>query len=214
MDPTNEPQHDAQNNHKTNYRQYKRNWDKNRRASVNPAERAQHSDQQNMGFFVKILKSLKINYKQFSELTGVSQQLVSWWLSTDDCKYSNIINAFDKLGIDISCHYEPMPDSRYVINEDTFLIQIDSLPQLNTKSETEQCVVLDDVLENDGNLKFLAELIVGLRMDIRSFAQEIDSNYHVVYTWLKKDDIKISKIYKIGNTLQQRVAWTIKKKEQ
>lgn len=203
MDPTQNSKHDGKT--PEDYKEYKQKWDKQRRNT--------QSERQNMEFFIKILKSLKLNYKQFSELTGISQQLVSWWLTSDDCKYSNIISCFDKLGIDIACHYEPIPGGNFVINEDDYSIQIDSLPELGQTQDAELGQVIDQVLSGNGKLRFLAELIDGLKMDIKSFSQHIGSSYHVVYSWFRKDDIKISKIYATGDQLQQKVVWTVKKKD-
>lgn len=201
MDPTKDPKNDG--NAPENYKEYKQKWDK---------ERKKPSDgKKNMAFFTKILKSLKLNYKQFSEKTGLSQQLISWWLTSDDCKYSNIVTSFDQIGIDIGCHYEPLPDSKFVITEDDFSITIDGVPDM-TAEDQEQGLVIDQVLAGNGRLKFLAEFIDGLGIDIRTFSEKIDSNYHVVYSWFKKDDIKISKINLVGDRFQQKVVWTLKQK--
>ena len=203
MDPTQETKHDGKTPEQK--KEYKQKWDRNKRSAT--------PERRNMEFFTKILKSLKLNYKQFSELTGVSQQLISWWLTSDDCKYSNIISSFDKLGIDIACHYEPIPGSNFVIEEDDYSIQIDSLPQLGQAGDNEIGQVIDQVLAGNGKIRFLAELIDGLKMDIKTFSRQIASSYHVVYSWFKKDDIKISKIYLIGDRLQQKVVWSVKKKD-
>lgn len=211
MDSNQEQQHDGKKPEE--YKIYKKQWDRQRKAAGKKNKAEGNSERQNMAFFVKLLKSLKLNYKQFAEMTGVSQQLISWWLASDDCKYSNIVSAFKEIGIDIACCYEPLPESNYVIAEDKFSIHIDSLPELGRENDAEQGLVIDQVLAGNGKLRFLAELIDGLKMDLKSFSEEIESNYHVVYSWFKKDDIKISKIYLIADKLQQKVVWQIKKAE-
>lgn len=203
MDPTKDSKHDGIT--PENYKAYKQKWDKNRRK--NPSEK------KNMAFFTKILKSMKMNYKQFSERSGVSQQLVSWWLTSDDVRYSKIISAFENLDIDISAKFEPLPGNNFVISENDYSIQISSLPVFDNTAEEEPGLVIDQVLAGNGRLRFLAELLDSMKMDIRGFSQNIGSTYHIVYSWFKKDDIKVSNINLIAERFQQKVIWTVKKKE-
>lgn len=202
MDSTKDQKNDGNTSEK--YKEYKQKWDEERKKTTDVKK--------NMAFFTKILKSLKLNYKQFAERAGISQQLISWWLTSDDCKYSNIVTSFEQIGIDIGCHYEPLPDSKFVvpaIPEDNFSIIIDGVPVVAAE-DPEQGLVINQVLAGNGKLRFLAEFIDGLGLDIRTFSEKIDSNYHVVYSWFKKDDIKISKINLVGDRYQQKVVWTLK----
>lgn len=194
-----------------NYKEYKKNWDKKRRTTRRDPETLL-ANKSNMEFFTRILRSMKLTYRQFAEKSGVSQQMVSWWITSDDCKLKNIISSFEKIGIDISCHFEPLPGSKFVIQEDNYSINIDSLPDLTKKSQAPM-LVIDQVLEQNGNLRFIAKLIDGLGLDIKSFCQQLDLSYTAIYQWFKKDDIKISKIYEIADKLQQKVVWDLKRKE-
>lgn len=197
-------EHSEASEYKIDHKEYKQNWDRQRKAN-----RAV----MNMAFFTKILKSLKLNYKQFAENTGISQQLISWWLASDDCKYSNIVSTFEKIGFDIKCHYEPLPDSQFVIPsvlpENNYSILIDGVP-IMADEDQERGQVINQVLAGNGKLKFLAEFIDGIGMDIKSFSEKIDSGYHVVYSWFRKDDMKISKINLVADRFQQKVVWTLK----
>lgn len=204
MDSTQDQKNDGNTSEK--YKEYKQKWDEERKKTTD--------GKKDMAFFTKILKSLKLNYKQFAERTGLSQQLISWWLTSDDCKYSNIVSSFEKIGIDIKCHYEPLPDSRQfvipsVLPENNYSILIDGVP-IMAGEDQERGQVINQVLAGNGKLKFLAEFIDGIGMDIKSFSEKIDSGYHVVYSWFRKDDMKISKINLVADRFQQKVVWTLK----
>lgn len=188
---------------------YKKQWDKKKRLTNKENSTEEIIEQKNMNFFVKIVKSLKLSYKQLAELTGYSQQLISWWLMTDDCKLSNIIGVFEKLGMKIECSYSPLPGSKYVFTTDKFSIEIGEIPIIEKISENEKNVVIDEAIEKNGKLKFLAEFIDALGIGLVAFCKNIGYQYFTVYQWFKKDDIKISKIYDIANITQQKVNWRL-----
>jgi len=190
--------------------EYKKNWDKKKHEASKAAGESETAiEQKNMNFFIKIVKSLKLSYKQLSELTGVSQQLISWWLMADDCKLSNIISIFEKIGMKIECSYSPLPGSKYVFSTEKFTIEIGELPVIETKSDNDKNLVIDEAIRKNGKLKFLAEFIDGLEIGLVPFCKNIEFQYFTVYQWFKKDDIKISKIYEIANRTQQKVNWKL-----
>lgn len=194
----------------TQKQENKKNWDrKKHEAGKATGESETAIEQKNMIFFIKIVKSLGLNYRQFSELTGVSQQLISWWLMVDDCKLSNIISVFDKLGMKIECSYSPLPGSKYVFSSERFSIEIEDLPAIKTKSDNNKNDVLDEALRKNERLRFLAEFINGLEIGLTSFCKNIGIQYFNIYQWFKKDDIKISKIYDIADKTQQKVNWKL-----
>lgn len=192
--------------YKKDYGKYKQEWDRSRQQQN---QKRKKSGQNNMGFFTKLVKSMKLNYKRLSEITGYSQQLISWWISSDDCKYSNIIDIFDKAGISISCHFEPSPDSKYVITQDRYAMRISNLPNLNPTADNHAELVIDQVLQGNGRMRFLAEFIDKTGIGLSGFCTELGVKYFTVYQWFKKDDIKISKIYIAAEKFKQNVIWEV-----
>lgn len=192
--------------YKKDYGKYKQEWDRSRQQQN---QKRKKSGQSNMSFFTKLVKSMKLNYKRLSEITGYSQQLISWWLSSDDCKYSNIIDIFDKAGISISCHFEPSPNSEFIITQDRYAMRITNLPNLNPTIDPRAELVIDQVLQGNGRLRFLAEFIDRAGIGLTGFSAELGMKYFTVYQWFKKDDMKISKIYMAAEKFNQNVIWEV-----
>jgi len=165
----------------------------------------------NMAFFVTIIRNLRLNYKRLSELTGVSQQLISFWIMTDDAKLSRMTDIFDKLGIELKCSYVPSPGSSLITKGTGFSIEIDNVPEFS-RQETERNEVIGKILRSDAKLKFLAELIDRSSSGLVQFCKDMGYHYFTVYQWFMKDDMKISKICEIAEKTNQTVNWKITKK--
>lgn len=181
---------------------YKRNWDRRKREEY-AGKRAEDSY---MHFFYVIIKSMNLNFKTLSKLTGYSQQRISWWMTSDDCSLSNIKTVFSRLGLEIACRYEAMNTVETVITEERYSITMNNLPFVIGRKPSYHGTILDEV---NGNIRFLADFIKKQNLTLPSFCEIIDLNYHAVYSWFKKDDLKISAIYKVAKIMNQRVVWEV-----
>jgi len=166
----------------------------------------------NMAFFVSIVRSLNLNYKRLAELTGVSQQLISFWIATDDIKLSRLLDIFDKIGIRLECSFIPISGNTFVTKNDDFTIEIGDLPQFKPKP-SEKNEVIGRMLSNNVRLRFLAECIDNTGMDLVQFCKEMNYQYFTVYQWITKDDIKISRLYEIAKKTRQTLKWKVTGKQ-
>ena len=167
-------------------------------------------EQRNMYFFTKIIQSLRLNYKQVSELTGYSQQLISWWIVSDDCKLSNIVKLFEKLGIRIECYYTPLDDSPITYKAQNFDLEIDgNLPKIPGAGLYPAADAFAEILSNCVRLRWLADFIMATSTDLNSFCTAMEYNYFTIYQMFLRDDIKMSRIYDIARKTHQKVNWKL-----
>lgn len=200
---------------KYDYREYKKEWDRKRREKKSEQKSGRSS--RNLDFFTEIIRNIGLNNNKLAELSGISQQLISYWIGSDDIKMSRLMDLFDRIGITIECSYSPLQERRTI--EDSsgdrkFTLEIGNLPSFSRAPEKND--VIKEALSGNGRLRFLAEMIDGRYRDLMEFCRQTGLQYFTCYQWFAKDDIKISHIYDIAGRTGNTVSWKVteKKKEQ
>lgn len=160
-----------------------------------------------MSFFTTILQSLKIPYTELAKKSGYSQQLISWWIHTDDCKLSNIIKILESVNVKITPSFSPKNNSTVLFSASNFRIEAEDISAFIKLDEKGK--VLQNSIDHNGNLAFLARFIKEQKMPLQQFSNIVELNYNLVYRWFEHDDIMISKLYQIADKLDQTIVWKI-----
>lgn len=164
-------------------------------------------DKLRMSFFTTIIESIGIPYYELAKQSGFSQQLISWWISTDDCKYSNVVKILETLNIKITPSFQPKNQTKSIFSSEQYKIEVENLPFLLNKNEKNE--LLMSCIEKNGRLAFLAQFIVDQKLNLGTFSSIVEINYNLLYRWLLKDDIKISSLYQIADKMDQTIVWKI-----
>ena len=165
----------------------------------------------NMSFFTKILKTIGINYTELSEKSGFSAQLICYWIKADDCKLENIKKVFRSLGIAITPSFRAKTKQGILFDTENYNIESENISIFVKNGESK---VLKMSAEKEGNLAFLAKFILENGFTLNQFCTIVELNYNLMYRWLEKDDIMISKLYHIAQKMQQRIVWKIEPMEE
>lgn len=197
--------------------EYIKAWKKQRKEKYDlKTATPQDSEQRNMYFFEKIVKTLfkNMSYRQLAAETGYSAQNISWWLISDDCKLSTIYSFFAQLNIKIQCYYTPAkPEKENLkINTDTSII-IDEGVVINRKTASRSNNAIDTAMEKCINMRWLVQFIDDKRWTLEQFSAAIEYKYFTVYEWFRHDDIRISRIYDIARKTGQIVNWKLEQLE-
>lgn len=179
-------------------------------------EKCNNEQPKNMLFFLQILKSLRYSYVDVAKKAGITPQLVAYWVDHDDIKLSRLIKTMEALGMEINCSFEPqeLPQEQEV-KEEGFEVEIQGIKDLK-KELPGTGFVIENALAQNGNMKFLAELIKEMRITLVEFSELVGRKYQTMHHYFRVDDIKVSIINDIGRKLNRKVYWRVKplKKEE
>lgn len=163
----------------------------------------------NLVFLAKILKGLNLNYTDVAKAAGITPQLVAYWFDHDDIKLSRLTYTMESLNISIECSFERIETQQEVqIKEDEYEIEMENV--LKFKRETSRSgFILDQALERNARLVFLAKLIKEMGLSLIDFSNLVNRKYQTIHHYFKVDDIKVSIIYDIARHTGRRVKWRL-----
>ena len=141
----------------------------------------------NLKFLGEFMTALGLTTTSAAQKVGLTQVSIYYWLKKDDAKLSAVENLIDKCG--------------FILSID--LIPVEQDPQSNTE------IVLE--LPKRKRLSFLEDALS--QQDKEQVASKLDIGFSTIYYWLEHDDIFISYIYKIAETIGYKVKISIRPKQ-
>lgn len=159
------------------------------------------SKNRNMEFLVRIMMKMNLNQREVSERTGYSQQLISYWLKKDNCKYSTIVDLFERMNLKIECSY-----AMTVERNDEYEVEFNDMLSL---ADGKRNQMMDKYLSENRPLRFLALLIKSTNLTLKRFCEEYDLDYTHIYHSLSNDCIKVEQIYDIARKTNTKVKWKL-----
>lgn len=164
-----------------------------------------------MAFLVNIFKSLGYTQEEFSHATGVSSQMLSWYISvSDDCQLSKVYSMLRSVGVKASVGLEkpkapPVREVRWTGTGVRCRIE-GTLPVQQAGQDYPRYLT---ECGPESRLWFLREFIESTNMGASAFAKTCGLDPSSLRYYFNRDDIKISAIYKIALSLGADIVWTI-----
>lgn len=170
--------------------------------------------ERNMYFFLTILEQLKLKPTEFARLSGCSQQLINWWLLSDDVKYQNIVMSFAKIGYKLEAEFEKPKQEPKVIANVNYIISIgDKIISSPDKTKGKD-VTLKAAIERNKSSAIIARMIYSLNLSINEFCKKYTIDQRLFQEQLTKERIKISLLYKLSKLTGLKIIWKLTKSTQ
>ncbi len=172
-------------------------------------------------FLIRTMKELNYTKKELGEKSGISPTLLNWKIEVDDCSLKEAHLLLDKMGMSLSIEFkqkveQPVTETRNSMNELTIqmpdssgTIKIQAPSGQRERKMNISTNVLEKRLKEGGITRFIAEFIISSGLAFTTFCNKAELNYLTIRENLEKDDFKISQIYKIARTYNQRLVWNI-----
>ena len=181
------------------------------REEYNYAKQNNLLSERNMFFFLTILEELNLNVAKFSKLSGVSQQLINWWILSDDAKYQTIVATFAKIGYKLEAEFEKPILEPKIIEDDNCIVSIspDIISSMNEKGGKD--VTLKTAIDKNKDSAFIARMIYSLNLNLTQFCKKYKMDKRLLQQQITKCRIKISLINKLSENTGLKVIWNLTK---
>lgn len=162
-------------------------------------------EQRNLGFLYIIFDHLELNQIKFSKMTGLSQQVVSWWFTTDDVNYGKICDLFYKIGYILSASFEfNFSESKHQGIQYEVNFEFETPKKYKDK-------IIQKAIEESRNSAIIAKLIQNKNMSLSEFSEKYDINFNSIYRWISTDSFKVSHLNMISIKTGTTIKWSLRK---
>lgn len=172
-------------------------------------------------FLIRTMKELNYTKKELGDLTGISPTLLNWKVETDECFLSEAHTLMKAMGMKLTIEFKQkeeqhITETRNENNELTI-----QMPNLNGMINLKNPGILKELKNNLSNqvlekrmreggiTKFIVEFILKRGIAFTAFCRTAKLNYQSIRDNLDKDEFKISQIYKIAESFNQKIIWNI-----
>ena len=166
-----------------------------------------------LSFVENIIKMKGMNWRQVSAQCGISPQMLSWYVTKDDCYLSILKNILTSIGIktdlSLSNSNKQKTPKKYqymvvgnIMNYDTDNgSMVDKYPAF-----IKECIAAG------GQMKFLADYIVNGSYRVKDICSKIGVTESTLRYYFTQDDIKVSRVYEIADALGEKLIWELNEK--
>ncbi len=167
-----------------------------------------------LSFVENIIKMKNMTWRQVSSISGVSPQMLSWYVTKDDCYLTVLKNILSSIGIDtqlsLSCQNKQKNPKKYqymvvgnIMNYDTD----------NGNMVEKYPAFIKDCISSNGQMKFLADYIVNGGYRVKDICARINITESTLRYYFAQDDIKVSRAYEFADALQEKLIWELNERE-
>jgi len=156
------------------------------------------SSTKNLAFLSSAIRSAGHTQKSFSEGLDITAQGVSYMFNADDALLSLVEKGLAGINRKLTISFTPLPQKKtadIINNADLFRLSEASY-------------------EEPVRLAPIAQLLRSANMELTEIENLAGVSYYMIHKDFKRDDMRISRIYKIANALGVRPIWTIDVLEQ
>lgn len=150
--------------------------------------------------FTRIVKLRGYTWDELAKACKVAPQNLSNWRRRDDALVSQIVNALEVIGVGLDIAIDIPGKS----SDTSWQIK----GEISTRRDKDADSIVDMRAEG-GFLSGLATFIISTQLSFSEFCRKTGLNYSLLLKWLKDDDIKVSKYYKIADVFEAKVVWSI-----
>lgn len=198
------------------YQHIKKSRDKYREAKKDPT--GSKLMQQRLGIVYYVAKTKRYTWKRISERTRelskkdgeiryYPEQTIAWWRSIDDCQLSNVYGLLKAMDVKATADFTYPQGPEVIIKNSTFIAKGKLKSETNTKIKQKWYkMALEDPTKR---LHFLAKFIEWTGMPFYIFARKVGTGSSRLELWFERDDIKISRLYRIAETFNTTIEWRI-----
>ena len=162
-------------------------------------------EQRNLGFLYVIFDHLELNQIKYCKMTGLSQQVVSWWFTTDDVNYGKICDQFYKIGYMLSANFEfNFSESKHQGIQYEVNFEFETPKKYKDK-------IIQKAIEESRDSAIIAKLIQNNNMSLSEFSEKYDINFNSIYRWITTDSFKVSHLNMISMKTGATIKWSLKK---
>ena len=168
-----------------------------------------------LSFVENIIKMKNMNWRQIAVITGISPQMLSWYVTKDDCYLTVLKSILSCIGIETKLslssqnkHKNPKK-YQYVVVGNIMNYDTD-----NGSMVEKYPAFIKDCISSDGQMKFLADYIVNGGYRVKDICSKIKITESTLRYYFAQDDIKVSRVYEFAEALEEKVVWELNEKEQ
>lgn len=165
--------------------------------------------QQNLYFMTHIMKSQGLNWSDAARMCGLSQQALSWIKIKDDTKLQNAKFILRSMGMELLPEFEmeikPTKEISFQAEKYNIVAEVPSLKNFVAIDK-----IVNDSLENNDDLAFLARFLVERRISLSQLSKQTSKTVAHYKNSFQKQDIWISDLYKIAECYETKIIWKIK----
>lgn len=187
-------------------------------------ERRQNAENSRLSFLYHFSKRMGISWSRLAQDAGFVQQNLIWWIKVDDCKLSQVEKILAPHGYRVIPSFERLSEEELnsVLSNKTLKTELceikglDCIPQNiqargKTRTHRNTLPFLQEYSEGSHLLSFFAKALLEDGMGLYEFCKKHRINASLLLTWLKADDIRISKLYRYAEYLDRKLVWTFEK---
>lgn len=175
-----------------------------------------------LSFLQNVFKTLGYTQAKIAELTGTTQQALSWYFSVkDDCRLSQAERFLDVIGYTLKVNIRN-PQKQPKIETKTpnegqnkgvkFHIQGDFAEMASWNGRPKPAYL--ENCQREARMFWLAQYIQSLNEPITEMMRRCGIDLTCLRYIFVKDDIKISQIFKIASGTDGQIYWNITKKKE
>lgn len=167
-----------------------------------------------ISFLENIIKMKGLTWRQVSGLTGISPQMLSWYITKDDCYITvlrTILNGIGinmKLSLSSSKKHKPAKKYQYMV-----VGNIMNYDTENGSMVDKYPPYIKECINSNGEMKFLADYIVENGYRVKDICTKINVTESTIRYYFQQNDIKVSKIYEMADALEEKVVWELNEKK-
>ena len=187
-------------------------------------ERKQNAENSRLSFLYHFTKRMGISWSRLAHDAGFLQQNIIWWIKVDDCKLSQVeallaphgyrvIPSFERLS---KAEINAILSKRSLKTEMCEIKGLDRIPvsiqaKGKTRTTRNSFPFLQEYSKGSHRLSFFAKALLEDGIGLYEFCKKYGINGSLLLTWLKADDIRISKLYRYAEYLDRKLVWTFEK---
>ena len=167
------------------------------------------SQDRRLEFLRILLNKLGITRKTFALAVGWVPQTLEYHFMEDDIRYGSLKKGFAAFGYCLEAHFECQGNANDTVSLSSCRIEgLESVRPLG-QVQPDYPSYLEDCVVRASPVAFVAEAIMASARSAGFICKEANIDSTCLRVFLKKDDIKISFLFKLAKPLHSTLVWRI-----
>lgn len=160
-----------------------------------------------------LLKRMGLTQKAFALAIGWTPQAIEYHFIEDDIRYGSLRKGFARLGFCLEAYFENKGPIQ-IGKTPACRIEIINPSGPIGRVRPDYPAYLTDCIVRDSQVAFVAEAIVMSGRSLGALCREAQIDCSSFREYIKKDDIRVSYLYKLAQPLYSTLVWRITPAEQ